>query len=252
MAYHHFAKLYDQLMDHAPYDEWVKFTEEILRKSGKSVKQIVDLGCGTGEITLRLANAGYQLIGVDLSTEMLTLAADKSGRAGKNITWLQQDIRKLTGLKDIEVMISYCDVLNYITTEADVLSVFENVFQSLAADGMFIFDIHSLEYAETRLREQTFTDVEDNLAYIWDCEPGEAIGEMFHYITFFAENEQNGLYERFDELHHQQVYPTALYVELLKEAGFSKIEIYNDFKVEKPISQKNVERFFIVAQKEPR
>lgn len=234
-------------MNHAPYDDWVKFTEAIIQKSNKDILHIVDLGCGTGEVTLRLAEAGFNLTGVDLSTEMLALASDKAHRLGKKVTWLQQDIRELAGFESVELMISYCDVLNYITTKSDVSSVFERVFQSLGADGLFIFDVHSLEYAETELLEQTFTNVEPDLAYIWDCESGEQRGEMFHEITFFAEND--GVYERFDETHHQQVYPVDVYVELLQVAGFSKVDIYHDFKVENAISQNKVERFFIVAQK---
>ncbi len=145
----------------------------------------MDLGCGTGEIAIRLSDLGYDVTGVDYSTEMLTAAAQKALNRNKKISWIKQDIRELEGFNEIDLMVSYCDVINYITEKEDLLDVFKHVHASLSEQGMFIFDIHSIYYAEDKLINHTFADVTEDIAYIWECEQGEKRGEMYHYLTFF-------------------------------------------------------------------
>lgn len=247
MSYHQFAYIYDQLMDHAPYDKWVQFTTEIIKRKNASIKSIVDLGCGTGEITSRLAKLGYHVTGVDYSIEMLACATEKVINHKLPVNWIQQDIRKLSGFHQIDLFISYCDVMNYITELNEVETVFNHVYNSLSPNGLFIFDIHSIHYAEERLMNQTFTEVTDDLAYIWDCEQGDRQGEMFHYLTFFRK--ENDHYIRFDETHHQHTYDIKVYEQLLKKCGFSKIQFYRDFSLEKAFLSEKSERIFIVGEK---
>src|SRR5699024_5719071 len=109
MSYEQLAILYDKLMAHAPYDEWVRFSEDIFKRYSASVNQIADLGCGTGEITIRLAKRGYEMTGIDISQEMLTVAAHKAASEKAEIEWLLQDVRKLEGLYEYDVAISFCD-----------------------------------------------------------------------------------------------------------------------------------------------
>lgn len=247
MTYQHFAYLYDQLMAHAPYDEWTKFTQEMIRSHHHSIHRIVDLGCGTGEITIRLANAGYDVTGVDISTDMLTCASEKALQKNISVNWVHQDITKLEGFHEVDLCTSYCDVMNYMTNLEDIESVFWHVYNSLAPNGLFIFDIHHIHYAEHFLMDQTFTDVSDDLAYIWECERGENRGEMYHHLTFFKKNGE--MYSRFDEIHRQQTYETEMYEKVLKKCGFSKIEFYRDFITKKIISSDEGERIFVVAKK---
>src|SRR5690625_3610175 len=176
MTYNTLAYVYDELMAHAPYEEWVNFTMNVI--NNREVQSIVDLGCGTGSISVRLAKSGYHVTGVDKSADMLTAADEKARNEYVNINFIQQDIRSLTGFKDVDLFISYCDVINYITNEKDITALFKNVHQSLQPDGLFIFDIHALPYVEDCLIDQTFTDETDNLVYIWSCEKGKHQGEM--------------------------------------------------------------------------
>ncbi len=78
MVYERFAIIYDALMKHAPYDKWVTFTTNIIEQFNVPVKTIIDLGCGTGELTIRLGKLGYEMIGIDQSNDMLTVAAEKA------------------------------------------------------------------------------------------------------------------------------------------------------------------------------
>src|SRR5690625_1457061 len=129
-VYGNFALLYDELMKDAPYSKWATLTQKLIED--RDVSTIVDLGCGTGEITIRLAESGRQLYGVDLSTEMLAIAEQKEIPNGANITWIKQDIRSLQGFSHIDLCISYCDVINYIISKQDIQKVFNNVYESLA------------------------------------------------------------------------------------------------------------------------
>lgn len=241
------ASLYDKLMTEAPYDEWVRFTERAFRQSGKQIDRIVDLGCGTGEITKRLAHAGYRVSGVDYSADMLTYADHKANRENVSIQWVCQDLRKLDGLTDLDAAISYCDVINYIVSEEELRTVFKRVADSLKEGGLFIFDVHSLFHIQNHLINQTFADVTDDASYIWFCSGGENPGEMHHDLTFFALDGDK--YERFEEFHHQRTYSIAFYQQLLKDAGFENLNIYADFSLKPGNVNEKSERIFFVAEK---
>ena len=251
MAYQQMASLYDQLMTNAPYDQWLQFTKSIIEKSGKNIKTIVDLGCGTGEITIGLAKAGYNLTGVDFSSDMLTYAEQKASNEKQSIQWINQDLRELTGFTNLDVAVSYCDVINYITSENELATVFTRVAESLKVGGLFIFDVHSLQHVEHRLVNQVFTLVTDDISYIWDCSEGEEFGEMHHDLTFFA-SDGHGKYDRFEEFHHQRTHSVEIYTRLLIEAGFEKPVLYSDFSLESDYLSEKSERIFFVAQKRSR
>lgn len=247
-VYKNFALLYDSLMEDAPYDEWIQLTNDLILD--RKVEQIVDLGCGTGEITVALAKEqDRRVFGVDLSADMLAIAEQKSLQAQTEVTWIKQDIRNLQGFQDVDLFISYCDVINYIVEEADLLQLFTNVYDSLAMDGLFIFDVHSMNHVTETLRDETFAYTDDSLAYIWHCIAGEDAGEMYHEMTFFYEDKEEGFYRRIEESHHQRTYHVETYVNLLAEAQFNHVNIFADFLMENEFSEQNSERIFIIAKK---
>lgn len=248
MAYKQMANVYDRLMESAPYDAWLEFTQYIFKEYGKSVQKIADLGCGTGEITKRLAMEDYQVIGVDYSSDMLAYAEQKCSNAGLKVQWLNQDLKELHGLGDLDAAISYCDVINYITEESDLTSVFQGVADSLKEDGLFIFDVHSIHQVENNYVNQTFADVLEDASYIWFCHQGEVPGEMFHELTFF-QSQEDDTYVRFDENHHQRTYKPNFYINLLKRTGFKNIKVHGDFQENEEIDLERAERIFFSAEK---
>ncbi|WP_047981436.1 class I SAM-dependent DNA methyltransferase [Ornithinibacillus contaminans] len=248
MAYHQvMAELYDKLMEDAPYDKWVTFTEAVLESYQVSGAKVADFGCGTGEITVRLSENGYEVTGVDYSADMLAIAEQKGTAANQTIRWIHQDLRELAGISQMDVVVSYCDVMNYITAKEDVQQVFKNVNKALSDNGLFIFDVHSLHHVEQDLVDHTFADVTDDSSYIWFCYPGESEGEMYHDLTFY--HLQKDHYVRFDESHHQRTYSVATYRQLLENSGFEILKICGDFSVEMAFSEENAERIFFIAQK---
>ena len=249
MTYNQFAEVYDALMQEAPYDDWVALTEFLLNKDSVSKNaSILDLGCGTGEIAIRLSHLGYHVTGVDNSSDMLSIAQQKAMDTQEQITWIRQDIRELEGFRDLDACISYCDVMNYITDLEDISEVCKRAASILRKDGVFIFDVHDAGYAKNELAGQTFADVTEDIAYIWECDEGDKEGHLFHDITFFQKIDGDR-YEKFSELHEQQVYPLEVYETALKNAGFREILFFNDFHVENDLSSENRVRNFIYAKK---
>ncbi|RLL48021.1 class I SAM-dependent methyltransferase [Oceanobacillus piezotolerans] len=245
MAYQQMAYLYDKLMSDAPYDEWVEFTLQLL--GNRNVRYIADLGCGTGEISLRLKKAGFEVVGIDNSSDMLTYAEHKARNENVPIQWLHQDLRELSGINGIDVAVSYCDVINYITEEQDIREVFNKTYEMLTSEGIFIFDIHALSHVESHYVNQTFADVLEDAAYIWYCTEGEAQGEMYHDLTFFALDD--GKYNRFDEYHHQRTYPIPFYKKLLQDTGFQNIKVFADFSLKQNNLSEDNKRIFFFAEK---
>ncbi|MBO8156014.1 MAG: class I SAM-dependent methyltransferase [Bacillaceae bacterium] len=247
MNYGNFAYIYDLLMEDAPYQDWVHFTEEMLEKVGFQPETIVDLGCGTGEITLRLAGKGFRMTGVDLSSDMLSVAAQKSFEQNLSIQWVKQDIRKLDTPIKYDLAISFCDVFNYLTEEEQLLNAFKRVFESLQEDGMFLFDVHSRSYINDFLAGKTFAEVYDEISYIWFCHPGELEDMVEHDLTFFLKTPNTGTYRRFQEYHVQRTFSPDVYKLCLHKSGFEVVGVYSDFQLQEPDDRSD--RIFFVCRK---
>jgi cyclopropane fatty-acyl-phospholipid synthase-like methyltransferase len=247
MSYEQFAYLYDELMKDAPYDEWVQFVKEKCVKYGVAGTRLLDLACGTGELSVRLAQDGFQVTGVDLSEDMLTVAQAKAEDAGVRIPFYQQNMADLEGQAEFDIIGIFCDSLNYLQTEEEVSSTFLNVFQHLSNDGIFIFDIHSIYKISHLFNNQTYASTEDHVSYIWNSFPGESPNSVEHELSFFVLDERTGKYDRFDELHFQRTYPVQQYLNWLIAAGFEILKVCADFENSEPRSES--ERIFFVARK---
>ena len=247
MSYEHFAYLYDKLMNDAPYDEWVQFVKERIQKYNVNGGDLLDLACGTGELSVRFAKEGFTVTGVDLSSDMLAVAQAKSGVEGVRIPFYEQNMIDLEMPGRFDIIGIFCDSINYLQTEEDVVSTFANVYQHLNVGGIFIFDVHSILKITQGFINQTFTLNEDHLAYIWNSFPGDTPNSVEHELSFFVLDELTGKYDRFDELHRQRTFPVQQYSNWLGDAGFKLLETSADFENMEPRAQS--ERIFFVAKK---
>jgi SAM-dependent methyltransferase len=245
MTYEGFAYLYDQLMKDVPYDKWVDLIIDKHQKFNLSGKKLLDLGCGTGELSVRMAKAGYHVTGVDLSEDMLTIAQLKTSNEALTIDFLQQNMVELELIDEYDVIGVFCDSINYLETEKDVQQTFRHIMQYLKKDGLFIFDVHSLYKMNEIFMNQTFTLDEEGICYIWNCFEGEYPNSVDHELTFFVE-EESGKYERIDENHTQRTYSISTYKKWLDETGFDVVEVIGDFEGE---PEPESERIIFVAKK---
>lgn len=241
MSYSRFASVYDALMQDAPYDEWNDFLQREAKPG-----TLVDIGCGTGELSIRFAHAGFQVTGVDLSDDMLAIAREKADEHNLSIPLFQQDMRELDGLGLFQTAVIFCDSLNYLKTEEDVKKTFQAVYAHLEKGGLLLFDVHSLYKINHVFQEQTFADAAEDISFIWNAFPGEYSNSIEHELTFFVQTER-GLYDRFDEVHYQRTFTPEQYQQWLSEAGFHVKSITADFTNEGP--EKTSERIFFKAIK---
>lgn len=268
-SYTGFAQVYDTFMDNIPYDQWSTYLIELLKEYNIKDGLVADLGCGTGNITQELAKAGYDMIGIDNSQEMLSLAMEKTSlstsKAG-SILYLLQDMREFELYGTVAAMVSICDSMNYIVSEEDLLTVFKLVNNYLDPRGIFIFDLNTVYKYETILADNTIAENREDCSFIWDnyYYKDEMMNEydLTIYIKEPIEKlEDNGnesrtgsqsyaytdnVFRRFDETHYQKAYTLDTIQRLLKEAGLEYVTAYDAFTYNPPSD--NSERIYIVAR----
>ncbi|MFJ8067802.1 class I SAM-dependent DNA methyltransferase [Peribacillus sp. NPDC096447] len=247
MTYERFAYVYDELMKDAPYEKWLMILTAKLEQYGIGGRKVLDLACGTGEMTVELAQHGFEVTGVDLSDEMLLVANEKAVKLGLSIPLFQQNMAELEGLGQFDCVTIFCDSLNYLRDEEDIVKTFSRVHEHLKDGGLFLFDIHSIYKMEEIFRDNTFAVNGEEVSYIWDCFPGEEPYSVEHDLSFFVRDDESGLYDRFDELHYQRTYPVDQYKKWLEQAGFTVSEILADLE-EAPLVAET-ERILFVASK---
>ncbi|MCQ6266296.1 class I SAM-dependent methyltransferase [Fictibacillus sp. WQ 8-8] len=246
MSYQQFAYYYDQLMEDAPYDQWVAFFKQAVQSYGGNVSSVLDLGCGTGSVSIRLSKQGYDVTGVDLSEDMLVMANEKSLQQKVPVQYIQQDMTELEGLQEFDAAIIFCDSLNYILSEEKVLAAFQSVYQHLKEDGLFLFDVHSLYKIHNIFMGSTFGSNEEQLSYIWQCYEGEEPDSVEHELSFFVQEDENR-YIRFDEVHIQRTLSIEVYKRMLQSTGFRVLAVTGDFSQDD--IQPEAERIFFICKK---
>lgn len=245
--YRDFAFIYDELMNDVDYDKWVDYVEEIIKKEGAQVQNILELACGTGNMTIPLTKKGYDIAGIDISREMLEVALEKAEKEGVELVLLQQDIAELDfDVENLDCVLCACDGFNYITYDDDLENVFTKVHELLKPGGIFIFDISSYYKLSEILGNNIYGENREDVAYMWrNCfDPEENLVEM--ELAFFVKDE-DGKFDRFEEIHQQRAYTEEEIIDILSDSGFEDIKVYSDFEFES--SKEDSERLFFVCRK---
>ena len=167
-AYTSFAYVYDTFMDNVPYGEWASHIREKLGEHGVTEGIVLDLGCGTGTMTERLAEYGYDMIGIDNSEEMLELAMEKKMESGYDILYLLQDMREFELYGTVRAVVSVCDSVNYITEPDELEEVFRLVNNYLDPKGIFLFDFNTVYKYRDVIGDSTIAEDRDVCSFIWD------------------------------------------------------------------------------------
>lgn len=232
-AYRGFAGIYDLLMDDFDYPSWAKYYLEMLERSGVHPASICECACGTGALTMHFAGAGLRVTGVDISHEMLELAAQKARQNGVQVQFVCQDMARLHLPGCVDAIICGCDGVNYLTSDKRVRAFFDAAYAALRPGGALAFDISSAYKLKTVLGDHFFGEERDEAAYIWQNSLNGDIVDMD--LTFFiCENEAEELYRRVTEHHRQKAHEAAHLAEILAESGFEDVRIYGDQTFEAP------------------
>lgn len=245
-AYSSFAEVYDTFMDNVPYEEWCEYITGILRDHGISDGLLLDLGCGTGKMTRLLRDQGYDMIGVDLSEDMLGIAREQDA---ENILYLQQDMREFELYGTVRAVVSVCDCMNYILEEEDLLEVFKLVNNYLDPGGIFLFDVNTRFKYEELIGDQTICEHREDASFVWDNIFDEESGINEYELTLFIRHpEQKELFQRFQEYHYQRAYALEMLQRLLEEAGMKVLAVYEEGTRQCP--SKEAERVYFVAMEQ--
>ncbi|MFY3791003.1 class I SAM-dependent DNA methyltransferase [Ureibacillus sp. MALMAid1270] len=231
-SYVRFAEVYDLLMQDVPYNDYVEWVKK--HAPTDHYPKLLDIGCGTGTLTIKFHQAGYDVSGIDLSEEMLSIANERLSQQGISIPLFQMSMDELEGFYQYDVITIPIDSINYLEDEQSVIETFQRVYEALRKDGQFFFDVHSLYKMNEVFMQSPFTYDDGNILYIWHTEEGEEEHSIYHQLTFFVKDHESNQYNRFDEEHFQRTFPVEYYEEWLYQVGFSQVEITADFKVEKP------------------
>ncbi|MBO0458992.1 class I SAM-dependent methyltransferase [Enterococcus hulanensis] len=242
MAYETFAFVYDEVMDDSLYQQWLDFS---LRHLPKAANQVLELACGTGALAVEFAKKGFDVTGLDLSEEMLTLASDRAIQEDVSINWVAGDMLDLTDIGKYQAVTCFSDSLCYMQDATQVQQVFKGVYQLLEESGTFIFDVHSIYQIDEVFPDYSFHDQTEDFAFLWDSYSGDSSHSIEHFLTFFVKKEGE-MFERFDELHKERTYSLDMYQKMLTEVGF-KVEVFADFMDDEPMETSK--RWFFVCQK---
>ena len=228
--YSGFAYLYDSFMANAPYVEWAAYIDSVLIKhlgQNRENHIVLDIACGTGNITIPLAQMGYDMIGVDKSTDMLAQAQAKA--SDRQILFLAQDMRELDLYGTVDAAICVCDGMNYILSEAELEAVFKHIRMFLNTGGVFIFDMNTEYKFKEVLGGKSFTAEADGAAYEWDNHYDADTSINEYRVTFTSATG-----EPFMEVHHQRAYPVDTVCDLLRAAGFCTVEVRDGYSDDMP------------------
>ena len=260
--YNSFAYVYDEFMENVPYERWAKMLADILRGDGIEDGLLLDLGCGTGTLTRLMADLGYDMTGVDLSADMLSVAreyemnlqddaevmydptADSEIHDGdfdndgedeprvkdgdrSGILYLCQDMREFELYGTVRAVYSLCDCLNYITEYDDLVRVFSLVNNYLDPGGLFIFDMNTIHKFSEVLGDKTFAENGEDASFIWDNHYDEDTRINEYDLTLFIE-EEDGRYIRETELHRQKGYSVDEVKRALDTAGLVFLKVSDE------------------------
>lgn len=246
-SYRDFAKVYDLFMDNVPYDDWCAYLCRLLQEHGILQGLILELGCGTGSMTERLSKAGYDMIGVDKSLDMLEVAMEKQYENPQGILYLHQDMTSFELYGTVRAVVSVCDCLNYILEENDLLQVFRLVNNYLDPGGLFIFDLSTEYKYKEVIGSQTIAENRDEASFIWENYYDEASRENEYALTIFM-REDGDYYRKCEEIHYQKAYDLQKIKELLETAGMKFVAAYDAFTRDMP--KDTSERIYVIAREE--
>lgn len=244
--YKDFAGVYDRLQD-ADYEAFVDYYEKIFKRLGKEPKLVLDLACGTGNITILMAKRGYDMIGLDLSCEMLNIARDKALAENLDILFLNQDMCEMELYGTVDAIVCALDGLNYITDPKDLQQIFRLAENYLNPGGVMVFDMNTEHKLRNILGENTYAIEEDGIYYVWQSEFFEDTKICAFELNFFCEQE-DGRYVRFDEYQEERAYSPDEISTMVQQSGLELTGVYKPFEFS--TSSDNDDRsFFVILKK---
>lgn len=248
-AYSALAAAYDRLNGDADYDAYLSLILSHLPKSDASV---LDLGCGTGELAIRLANCGFRTLALDKSIDMLAIASKKAQKSEIQPFFINQDMSSFRLYAPVDLVFSAYDCLNYLPDPATLEATFSRVFNALNDGGVFIFDVNSHHRYKDVYKDNTFIMEEDGVFISWENFYNAKNKTCDFYLHIFVEDPpRSGNYRRSFEQQRQRYFPLSTLKKLLTKAGFSDICVYSSLDLD-PLTKQTesyCDKYYFIVKK---
>lgn len=247
-GYNEFAYYYDKLTGNISYPQTAAYYDALIREHGGRVLQggiLLDLACGTGSLSEELCIIGYDVIGVDGSTDMLSVAMQKKAKSGSDIVYLCQDMRELDLYGTVDVTVCALDSINHLVNETDVQRAFNKVSLFTNPGGLFLFDVNTPYKHEHILGGNTFVYDCEDVYCVWQNAFRKSNLTVDISLDIFAK--QDGCYHRYEECFTERAYTHEVLEAMLTAAGFELVCRYEGGTTNPP--QDHSEKHLYVARK---
>ncbi|MBQ4131482.1 MAG: class I SAM-dependent methyltransferase [Clostridia bacterium] len=243
--YDNFSMVYDTLMYDADYKKRTAYLLKLFKKYGKKPTLLLDVACGTGGFSNEFSKNNIEVIGIDMSQQMLSVACEKSAEQGLDVLYLCQKVEELDLYGTVDGAVCCFDSLNHITDYRNFCKAIDRVSLFLELDSLFIFDLNTKYKHECVLADNVFVIENKDIYCVWANKYKEKNSVVDISLDFFVE--QDGLYERFSEQFSERAYSSDEVASALENAGLEIVAIFEDL-TEDPL-ESNSERAVYVTRK---
>lgn len=230
MSYEIFSEFYDSLTDNVEYKKRADYFCRLLSLCDVKSGILLDLGCGTGSMSVEMADRGFEVIGVDSSIGMLNIARQKCFEYGNKILLLNQEMQNIDLFGTVDAAICVLDGLNHLPSAAQVKRTFEKVSLFMNAGGAFVFDMNTLYKHEFVLADNAFIYESEDVFCAWQNSFNPEDGSVDIELDFFEE--ENGAYYRSSESFSEKAYELDTIKKMLEDSGFEVVGVYDDMTLE--------------------
>jgi len=225
--YEKFAYVYDRMMANVDYVRWANYIEDLFKHYKCRPRQVLEVACGTGALTMLMAQRGYEMWGLDRAEGMLEIARQKAESRNPDIHWLQGDMRNFALDQHFDAVLCIYDSINYAVDAGELANVFRSVSKHLRPSGLFIFDVTTERNIVQHFHAQTFAENHDDYSYTWK--------NIYSYhdkvcrtaLTFFIR--EGELFRQFEEIHTQKIFEVAQVKDVLNQTGYKMLSAYDMF-----------------------
>ena len=246
-SYGDFAYFYDNLTDNVDYEKRCSYIKGLLAENGVGEGILLDLACGTGPVSLLLSDMGYDVIGVDASEDMLSVAQEKKMESGADVIFLCQRMEELDLFGTINACVSTLDSINHVTDEETVREIFRRVSLFMEDKGIFLFDVNTPYKHKCVLGDNTFVYDTDEVYCVWQNSTDESLVTTVNLDIFEKDEDDEETYYRYSEEFTERAYDLDDIKKWLEDVKFEVIGIYEEMT--KDSVKADTQRAVFVARK---
>ena len=246
-SYGDFAYFYDNLTDNVDYEKRCSYIKGLLAENGVGEGILLDLACGTGTVSLMLSDMGYDVIGVDASEDMLSVAQEKKMESGADVIFLCQRMEELDLFGTINACVSTLDSINHVTDEETVREIFRRVSLFMEDKGIFLFDVNTPYKHKCVLGDNTFVYDTDEVYCVWQNSTDESLVTTVNLDIFEKDEDDEETYYRYSEEFTERAYDLDDIKKWLEDVKFEVVGIYEEMT--KNSVKADTQRAVFVARK---